>query len=145
MEILKLGENFENSNEVVNLEKVLTNWQGNCFKISALSIEDEIDISKIRGFYLYFDQSVFMTVYITSNVNSNGVIFNDWKDGRAMKVSFGINDFMKLVDLKSNEYRYSKTKPNCRYVIFVYSAVSNKCACTIIFSDFFQKKLLNKK
>ena len=123
MEILKLGENFENSNEVVNLEKVLTNWQGNCFKISALSIEDEIDISKIRGFYLYFDQSVFMTVYITSNVNSNGVIFNDWKDGRAMKVSFGINDFMKLVDLKSNEYRYSKTKPNCRYVIFVYFLV----------------------
>ena len=117
---LKLGKNFENSNEVVYFEKVFTKWQGNCFKISVSSNDSEIAISKVRGFYLHFNQSIFMNVYITSKVNSNGVIFNDWKDGRAMKVSFGIPDFLKLVDLKSNEYRYSKTKKNCRLVILVY-------------------------
>ena len=105
---------------MVYFEKVLTKWQGNCFKISVLSNDSEIAISKIRVFYLHFNQSIFMNVYITSKVNSNGVIFNDWKDGRAMKVSFGIPDFLKLVDLKSNEYRYSKTKKNCRLVILVY-------------------------
>ena len=115
---LKLGENFENSKEVINFEKVLTYYQGNCFKISVFSKEIDNSISKIRAFQLNSNQSInMMTVYITSKVNSDGVIFNSWKDGGSMKVTFEETDHFKLVDMKSKERKYSKTKLTCRLVI----------------------------
>ena len=126
LKFLKLGENFKNSNEVVYLEKVLTIYNGNCFRISVISdISNSYNILKMRGFSLYVNQTItynqlqnlYMTIYITSKVNSNGVIFNGWKDGRTMKVTFKIPDYLKLVDMKSHMRTYSKTKSTCRYLV----------------------------
>ena len=133
LKFLKLGENFKNSKEVVYLEKVLTSYNGNCFRISVISdLSNSYDILKMRGFSLYVNQTItynqlknlYMTTYITSKINSNGVIFNNWKDGRTMKVTFKIPDNLKLVDLKSHMRTYSKTKSTCRWINIFTNTVS---------------------
>ena len=94
---LKLGgnqiDNGGNSTETVYLEEVYTYLSGICYKISI-----EINYTMESGFmsviYIEFNETIaydnlpeVLQFYLTSDKNSHGIVFNEWKDGEELAIT----------------------------------------------------------
>ena len=73
------------------LEKVITYFSGICYKITTTFISKS-DYMEIK---LDFPNSTFyeqlppsVDLYLTSNENSQGIIYNDWKNGEELAMNF---------------------------------------------------------
>ena len=88
------GENvIENSQELVILEKVITFFSGICYKITTTFIsKSKSDYMEIKLDFpnsTSYDQlPASVDLYLTSNSNSQGIIYNDWKNGEELAMNF---------------------------------------------------------
>ena len=86
------GENvIENSQELVILEKVITFFSGICYKITTtfISKSDYMEIKLDFPDSTSYDQlPPSVDLYLTSNSNSQGIIYNDWKNGEELAMNF---------------------------------------------------------
>ena len=82
------GKNGQINNEThIILTKLLTFWSGNCYKVTF----DYKTFERNLRFWLRLNVSMEdvtkAILYITSEENANGVLFDEWKNGRALKLS----------------------------------------------------------
>ena len=112
---LKEGESLTILEKDVYLEKLITLYFGNCYKISSKSTP----ITKTYGqISLHFNKSVLnadlpnkLKVFATSEKNSYGVVANQWLNGRIVKMEVE-KEICKTIDLKPEKYDYLTTN-NC--------------------------------
>ena len=81
------GKNGQSNNEtLIILTKLLTFWNGDCYKVTF----DYKTFERSPQFWLRFNVSEEdipkVVLYVTSEENSEGVIFNNWRNGKALKV-----------------------------------------------------------
>ena len=82
------GKNGQSNNEThIILTKLLTFWSGNCYQVTF----DYKTFERSPRFWLRLNVSMEdvtkAILYITSEENANGVLFDEWKNGRALKLS----------------------------------------------------------
>ena len=113
---LKFGNNFNQFNETVNLEKLDTSYNGDCYKISATF--DEYIQSKLTTLILYFNKSIpdeklpSVKTYITSENNAYGVITVVWSDGKVTQEI--IEKYIyKQINVRSQQTNYLPKVSNC--------------------------------
>ena len=86
------GENvIKKSQELVILEKVITFFSGICYKITTtfISKSDYMEIKLDFPNSTSYDQlPPSVDLYLTSNSNSQGIIYNDWKNGEELAMNF---------------------------------------------------------
>ena len=93
---LKLGENQindgDNSTETIYLEDVYTFVSGTCYRIF-IKINYVIESGIKSCIYIEFDNITtfedlpeVLEFYLTSEKNSHGIIFNEWKDGEELAI-----------------------------------------------------------
>ena len=123
--------------EAVYFEKMIGEFLGNCYKITA---ESEYS-SLMRSMVIYFNESIpqedlpTLTAFITSEKNSNGAAYSNWKNGLATKVEIE-NGFTKIYSLKAEQYNYLSGDSN------------SKCSNESFYECWgrmFSKELLNNK
>ena len=106
----------------VRLNKIISAFMGNCFKIS-YKFKNPYDY-QFSYFRVFFNQSIpwsdipTLNTFITSEKNSYGIVFNDWKNGKAAKVEVD-KIYIKIVDLSPEKFIYMNTKDSkCSYEPF---------------------------
>ena len=93
---LKLGENqidyMNNSTETVYLEDVYTFVSETCYKIF-IEIDFTIESGILKNIHVVFNDNItfenlpeVLEFYLTSEKNSHGIIFNEWKDGEELAI-----------------------------------------------------------
>ena len=90
---LNIGKNELENSEVVMLDKIVTGFSGICTKISAIHKVDPKILTQLEvEFKKKFTQSKkdlpTLQVYITSEANSYGILFNEWLDGEEFLLTF---------------------------------------------------------
>ena len=80
------GKNGQSNNEThIILTKLLTFWSGNCYKVTF----DYKTFERSPLFRLRFNVSEDVpkvVSYVTSEENAEGIIFTDWRNGKALKL-----------------------------------------------------------
>ena len=105
---------------IVRLNKIISAFMGNCFKIS-YKIKNPYDY-QFSYFRLYFNQSIpwsdmpTLNAFFTSEKNVYGIGFNDWKNGKGAKVEVD-KSFTKIVDLSPEKFMNTKDS-KCSYASF---------------------------
>ena len=102
--------------EAVHFEKMFGHFLGTCYKITVLSEY----LSLMRSMILYFNESIpnkdlpTLTTFITSEKNSYGAAYSNWKNGKVTKVDIE-KGFSKIFSLKAEQYNYlsGKSKSKC--------------------------------
>ena len=93
---LKLGgnqiNNGDNSTETVYLEEVYTYLSGTCYRIF-IEINYTIESGFVSQIYIEFNEIILydnlpevLQFYLTSDKNSHGIVFNEWKDGEELAI-----------------------------------------------------------
>ena len=90
---MDIGKNELENSEVVVLDKIVTGFSGICTKISAVH---EVDPKILTQIEIEFDKKFTQSkkdlptlqVYITSEENSYGILFNEWLDGEEFLLTF---------------------------------------------------------
>ena len=90
---MDIGKNELENSEVVMLDKIVTGFSGICTKISAVH---EVDPKILTQIEIEFDKKFTQSkkdlptlqVYITSEENSYGILFNEWLDGEEFLLTF---------------------------------------------------------
>ena len=90
---MDIGKNELENSEVVMLDKIVTGFSGICTKISAIHKVDPKILTQLEvEFKKKFTQSKkdlpTLQVYITSEANSYGILFNEWLDGEEFLLTF---------------------------------------------------------
>ena len=97
---LNEGENTkEDTNTTIILHKMETFFSGTCYKITIFTpnkiLEDEIlEMEYNFNSSSTIDDLSFIDLYITSKQNSDGIMYNEWKDGN--ELSFKIDKVIQL-------------------------------------------------
>ena len=133
-DFLKEGENTTTMEEIVYLEKIITKGMGNCFKITAFSVNMN---SAITYIILYFNKSSILDdfhtldIFFTSEKNSYGVVHNWWRNGKVMKIQVDKNTFQTIA-LKQELYQYMETATHnkCSYESY-YECISRIIAANL--------------
>ena len=109
--ILDIGDNPINQNsagiEIKILKEMFTYSSGICYKIN-ISTSNEFIIKGTFQFYrLEFQNSILeqnlpskAQIYLTSESNSYGIIFNEWLEGNEMKFELPMNTHTRHSALK---------------------------------------------
>jgi len=73
--------------------------------------------------YIKFNETIIydnlpevLEFYLTSERNSHGIVFNEWKDGEELDIKINKDKWIKYnayIKLKPESHIYSKTKPEC--------------------------------
>ena len=104
--ILKIGENYIQAEETINLKEVFTLYEGICYSLTFHGNFFE------KQMYLWFDSSwnplPEMKVYFTSEKNSWGITASDWKDGEVFVVNIAGGHY-KYIHLRVKK----NIKKNC--------------------------------
>ena len=114
---LKEGENFNDFNETVNIERIRTVYTGTCYKVSSLS--NFVSKGKFTSLFLHFDTSIptyklpYVKFYFSSEENLLGILFAEWFDGKVKPVQIE-KDLYKLISLQPIRYNHLRSKSNCR-------------------------------
>ena len=117
---LKERENVKLLNETIYLEEIRTLYYGHCFKLTSemtsnYMIKEETKIS------IYFNNSIVKEdlptsseIFVTSEKNSNGVVFSDYRYGKIIKIQVN-KGMVKGIDLKAYRYSYLTTNSKCSH------------------------------
>ena len=116
---LKEGQNSTLSGEIIHLQKMITRYFGNCYKISTILSDQLMTKSYTRfGFYVYFNKPVlnesllFVKVFLSSEKNSYGVIESNWKNGKLRRSQVD-KDMAKFILLTPEQHNFITTKSVC--------------------------------
>ena len=93
---LDLGENDINDNKetIMHLWKTYTLFSGTCYKITS-TLKYLKDPMKPYRIYIDFNKNLLyerspsIDIYLTSEKNSHGIIYNEWVDGEELALKFG--------------------------------------------------------
>ena len=115
---LKEGQNSTLSGEIIHLQKMITRFFGNCYKISSILSDQQILTKSYTRFYVYFNKPVlnksllFVKLFFSSEKNSYGVVESNWKNGklRRSQVDKGMAKFMLLTP---EQHNFIATKSVC--------------------------------
>ena len=111
--VLKEGKNSTSFEENIYLEEMPTLHYEHCFKITSI-LTNKYMIKEHTNISLIFNKSLtqedlptYVKIFVTSEKNSYGVVFDTWKNGRVMitQVDTGMS---KRIVLYPEEYRYLK-------------------------------------
>ena len=94
---LKLGGNQidhgDNSTETVYLEEVYTYVSGTCYRI-LIEMNYTTGNGIVSKIYIEFNETFsydnlpeVLQFYLTSDKNSHGIVFNEWKDGEELAIT----------------------------------------------------------
>ena len=109
---LKLGENQidngDNSTETVYLEDVYTFVSGTCYRIY-IKINYIIESGILLHIHIVFNDNItfenlpeVLEFYFTSEKNSHGIIFNEWKDGEEFAIKINKVKSKNLAQIKKH-------------------------------------------
>ena len=91
-----MGENDINNNKetIMHLWKTFTLFSGTCYKITS-TLKYLKDPMKPYRIYIDFNKNLLyerspsIDIYLTSEKNSHGIIYNEWIDGEELALKFG--------------------------------------------------------
>ena len=97
---LKFGrnqiDNGDNSTETIYLEDVYTYLSGTCYQIF-IKINYTIESGVMSEIYIEFNETIsydnlpeVLQFYLTSDENSHGIVFNEWKDGEELAITINM-------------------------------------------------------
>ena len=121
--LLNEEENVTLFDEIIYLEKITTKDYGNCFKLTSV-LTNNYMLKQETYIIVYFNDSIpeedlptSSDIFITSEKNSYGVVFSDWKNGKVMKhqINKGVANG---IDLKADKYSYLTTNSKCSHESF---------------------------
>ena len=102
--------------EIVRLDKIIAKYMGICYKVSYL-FKNPYNY-QFSLFSFHFNQSIpwrdmpTLHAYFTSEKNSYGIAFNEWKNGRVAKVEVD-KGLEKTVDVRAELIFYLKGLSKC--------------------------------
>ena len=87
--ILNEGENPELLGKIIHLENLTTLYMRKCYKLTPVLVNDYVmELFKRTEVFLHFNESITfedlpsLRIYITSEINSDGVVLNRWVNGK---------------------------------------------------------------
>ena len=114
---IKEGVNYNDFNETIKLEEIITIHTGICYKITALS--NSGIKGKYRSIIFYFNTSIphemlpYILVYFTSEKNAPGILNTIWYEGEIDTI-FIEKDIYIQCNLQVVKHDFLKSKSNCR-------------------------------
>ena len=114
---LEEGKNSNIPGEIVNLEKLITMFMGNCYKISSV-VTKEYTIKDLTYILLHFNTLITkndlpsLNVYLTSEDNAYGILFNRWVNGKVVR-SHIEKGMMKETELKQEKFSFLPKNSKC--------------------------------
>ena len=119
---------FNASNEIIYLKKLITLYNGICYKI--VPTTKNIFKGEMKAIEIYFDDTISSKkmpsakFYFSSEKNSYGILMNTWMDGDALEVN--VDKYVLTYSLKPEKYIYINTsKSVCSNKSF-YQCFSDK-------------------
>ena len=104
--------------EILWLQKVATQFQGYCYNLTSV-LTNKYMMKQLTEIMIYFNESIIeenlptnLKIYITSEKNSYGISFSDWKNGKVMKASVAPNMF-KGINLTPEQHNYMTMNSRC--------------------------------
>ena len=129
---LKEGENSNLFDETIYLDKIITLRDGHCYNLQSV-LNNKYMVKEVTQISIYFNESTteegippFLKVFITSENNSHGVVWSNWKNGKVMETQID-KGMEKVVDLKPIQHSYLTTNSKCSYES-LYECVSRYVA-----------------
>ena len=114
---ITVGKNSAILGEILYLDKIITRNMGNCYKFTSESSSSSMIKTKTE-IILHFNESLMLEdlpsvkVFLSSEDNVYGVIFNQWYNGIVMKTDIIIGR-KKSVQLKQEQYSYLTSNFKC--------------------------------
>ena len=119
--ILNEGENPELLGEIIYLENLTTLYMRKCYKLTPVLVNDyAMESIKRTRIFLYFNESITLEdlpslrIYITSEINSDGVVLNQWVNGKVTKINID-KGMRKAIELKQTQHNFLTTNTKCGY------------------------------
>ena len=113
-EVITFEHDYEYGDENYRLkfktQKAYSLFKNNCFKLKQINLGGSLELQDGFSIKLSFDETFIMEylpnikIYITSEENSYGIIFADWRDGDVLEFGF---DRVKGLDLQLHIYSHS--------------------------------------
>ena len=114
---LEEGKNSNIPGEIVYLEKLITMFMGNCYKVSSV-LTNMYTIKDMTYILLHFNTSIAkddlpsVNVYLTSENNAYGILFNRWVNGNVVRNHIK-NGMVKETELKQEKISLLAKNSKC--------------------------------
>ena len=111
---LEMGKNYNAiSKEEIYLQKIYTNYKGICYQLNFRNT-NEIFQNLLHQIKISSDihELPKMEFYFTSEQNSYGITFSDWRNGEVLKVDIKGRNF-KTVDITAMKHVFLKSESKC--------------------------------
>ena len=104
--------------EILWLQKVTTQFQGFCYNLTSV-LTNKYMMKQYTEILIYFNKSASeenlptsLKIFITSEKNSYGVVFSNWKNGKVMIADVAPNMF-KILNLTPKQHNYLTMNSRC--------------------------------
>ena len=132
---VKEGENTTLFGEIIWLEKIITAYRGNCFKITSILTNPYL-IRDRTIINIYFNESIteedfpnWSYIFVTSEKNSYGIVSSNWMNGKILRTQIDAG-MRRDFDLKPVQHSYLTTHPKCSHEAY-YDCVSKSILASI--------------
>ena len=116
--ILREGINSNVFGEIVYLQKIITRYLGDCYKISSI-LSDHKLVKYGTRILLHFKKTIveedlppFIKLFFTSEKNSYGIIESQWRNGKIIRSQVN-KDMGKVINLTPQQHNFLTIKSQC--------------------------------
>ena len=115
---LKEGKKSTALGEIIYLQKMVTRYLGDCYKISSILSDHQL-IKYGTRIFLHFNKSIvdedlppFIKLFFTSEKNSHGIIESQWRNGKIIRSQVN-KDMGKVINLTPQQHNFLTINSKC--------------------------------